>query len=626
MTTETGTELQGAVKTRDRVTIRFAGDSGDGMQLTGTQFTRTTAVYGNDLATLPDYPAEIRAPTGSLPGVSGFQLSFSSNDIHTPGDNPDALVAMNPAALKTNLGDLVPGGLLIVDEGEFNATNLRKAGYERNPLEDGSLTPYRLLRLDITKNNATALEGLDLGAKERFRSRNFYALGLVLWLFSRPLDTVVRWTEERFRRNPLVLDANLRALRAGNAFGETCELVHERYEVPPATVAPGAYRHISGNEATALGFVAASQLAGLPLFYASYPITPASDVLHELARHKNFGIKTMQAEDEISAVCAAIGAAYAGHMALTGTSGPGLALKSEGLNLAVMAELPLVVLDVQRAGPSTGMPTKTEQADLLQAMYGRNGDSPVVVIAPATPGDCFGTAIEAFRIALKYMVPVVMLSDGYLANGSEPWRIPDLAGIPPIEYHYAEAGVDEHAYHRNPVTLARPWAVPGLAGFEHRVGGLEKSYETGDINYDPGNHHQMTLMRAERVARVVADVPDVDVTGPERGDLLLLGWGGAYGAITSASERARAEGKAVASAHLRHLNPFPANLGEVLSRYDKVLIPELNNGQLSVLIRACYLVDAIPFNKIAGQPFKISEISGKIDEVLGVSGAYELEF
>ncbi len=626
MTTETETELQGVVKTRDRVTIRFAGDSGDGMQLTGTQFTRTTAVYGNDLATLPDYPAEIRAPTGSLPGVSGFQLSFSSNDIHTPGDNPDALVAMNPAALKTNLGDLVPGGLLIVDEGEFNSTNLRKAGYELSPLEDGSLTPYRLMRLDITKSNATALEGLDLGARERFRSRNFYALGLVLWLFNRPLDTVVRWTEERFQRNPLVLEANLRALRAGNAFGETSELVHERYEVPPATVAPGTYRHINGNEATALGFVAASQLAGLPLFYASYPITPASDVLHELARHKNFGIKTMQAEDEISAVCAAIGASYAGHMALTGTSGPGLALKSEGLNLAVMAELPLVVLDVQRAGPSTGMPTKTEQADLLQAMYGRNGDSPVVLIAPATPGDCFGMAIEAFRIALKYMVPVVMLSDGYLANGSEPWRIPDIAAIPPIEYHYAEAGVDEHAYQRDPVTQARPWAVPGLAGFEHRVGGLEKSYETGDINYDPGNHHQMTLMRAERVARVIVDVPDVEVTGPDRGDLLLLGWGGVYGAIASARERALAEGKAVASAHLRHLNPFPANLGEVLSRYDKVLIPELNNGQLSVLIRARYLVDAIPFNKIAGQPFKISEISGKIDEVLGLSGPYEFEF
>ena len=616
---------RGAVTTLDRVTIRFAGDSGDGMQLTGTQFTRTTAVYGNDLATLPDYPAEIRAPTGSLPGVSGFQLSFSSDDIHTPGDNPDALVAMNPAALKTNLGELVPGGLLIVDEGEFNATNLRKAGYEANPLEDGSLAPWRLLRLDITHNNANALEGLDLGAKERFRSRNFYALGLVLWLFNRPLDTVERWTEERFRRNPLVLDANLRALRAGNAFGETAELVHERYEVPPATVPPGVYRHISGNEALALGFVAASRLAGLPLFYASYPITPASDVLHELARHKNFGVKTMQAEDEIGAVCAAIGAAYGGHMALTGTSGPGLALKSEALNLAVMAELPLVVLDVQRAGPSTGMPTKTEQSDLLQAMYGRNGDSPVAIIAPATPGDCFGMAIEAFRIALTYMVPVIILSDGYLANGSEPWRIPELADIPPIERRYATPGVEAHAYQRDPKTLARPWAVPGQSGFEHRVGGLEKSYETGDINYDPANHHRMTLTRAERVARAVAGVPDLETAGPERGDLLLLGWGGTYGAIASAGERARAEGKSVATAHLRHLNPFPANLGEVLARYDRVLIPELNNGQLSVLVRARYLVDAVPFNKIAGQPFKIAEISGKIDEVLGLSGPYELE-
>ena len=625
MTIDAESQPRGAVTTLDRVTIRFAGDSGDGMQLTGTQFTRTTAVYGNDLATLPDYPAEIRAPTGSLPGVSGFQLSFSSDDIHTPGDNPDALVAMNPAALRTNLGDLVPGGLLIVDEGEFNATNLRKAGYDANPLDDGSLAPWRLLRLDITGNNAAALDGLDLGAKERFRSRNFYALGLVLWLFNRPLDTVERWTEERFRRNPVVLDANLRALHAGNAFGETAELVHERYEVPPATVPPGTYRHISGNEALALGFVAASRLAGLPLFYASYPITPASDVLHELARHKNFGVKTMQAEDEIGAVCAAIGAAYGGHMALTGTSGPGLALKSEALNLAVMAELPLVVLDVQRAGPSTGMPTKTEQPDLLQATYGRNGDSPVAIVAPSTPGDCFGMAIEAFRIALTYMVPVIILSDGYLANGSEPWRIPDLADIPPIERRYAAPGADAHAYQRDPETLARPWAVPGQSGFEHRVGGLEKSYETGDINYDPANHHRMTLTRAERVARAVAGVPDLETAGPERGDLLLLGWGGTYGAIASAGERARAEGKSVATAHLRHLNPFPANLGEVLARYDRVLVPELNNGQLSVLVRARYLVDAIPFNKIAGQPFKIAEIAGKIDEVLGLSGPYELE-
>ena len=626
MTTETEAEPRQSVQTRDRVTIRFAGDSGDGMQLTGTQFTRTTAVYGNDLATLPDYPAEIRAPAGSLPGVSGFQLSFSSNDIHTPGDNPDALVAMNPAALKTNLGDLVPGGLLIVDEGEFNPTNLRKAGYEINPLDDGSLTPYRLLRIDITKNNETALEGLDLGAKQRFQSRNFYALGLVLWLFSRPTDTAERWATEKFQRNPDVLEANLRALRAGNAFGETSELVHERYEVPPAKVEPGIYRHISGNEATALGFVAASQLAGLPLFYASYPITPASDVLHELARHKNFGIKTMQAEDEISAVCAAIGASYAGQLALTGTSGPGLALKSEGLNLAVMAELPLVILDVQRAGPSTGMPTKTEQSDLLQAMYGRNGDSPVALLAPMTPGDCFWMAIEAYRIALKYMVPVILLSDGYLANGSEPWLVPDVSSIPPIETHYAEATDDFHPYLRDPVTLARPWAIPGQAGLEHRVGGLEKSYDTGDINYEPGNHHKMTLTRAARVAGIVADVPDLEVTGPETGDVLLLGWGGTYGAIRSAGERARGEGKAVASAQVRHLNPFPANLGEVLSRYSHVVVPELNNGQLSTLVRAQFLVDAIPFNKIAGQPFKISEIAGKIDEVLGLSGPFAFDF
>ena len=438
MTTEAASQTEQAVQLRDRVTIRFVGDSGDGMQLTGTQFTRTTAVYGNDLATLPDFPAEIRAPTGSLPGVSGFQLSFSSNDIYTPGDNPDALIAMNPAALRTNVGDLREGGLLIVDEDEFSQQNLRKAGYDANPLEDGSLSAYQVVRVNITRNNEAALEDLTgLGAKQRFQSRNFYALGLVLWLFSRPLDTTIRWATERFRRNPDVLEANLRALRAGHAFGETTEQFHQRYEVPPAAVAPGTYRHISGNEATALGFVAASQLAGLPLLYASYPITPASDVLHELAKHRNYGVKTVQAEDEIAAICAAIGAAYGGHLGLTGTSGPGLALKSEALNLAVMTELPLVVLDVQRAGPSTGMPTKTEQSDLLQAMFGRNGDSPVVVLAPATPGECFFMAIEAFRIALKYMVPVVFLSDGYLANGSEPWRLPAIDDLPPIAYQYA---------------------------------------------------------------------------------------------------------------------------------------------------------------------------------------------
>lgn len=627
MTTETELKPEHIVEELDRVTIRFAGDSGDGMQLTGTQFTRTAAVFGNDLATLPDFPAEIRAPTGSLPGVSGFQLSFSSTDIHTPGDRPDVLVAMNPAALKTNIGDLRPGGLLIVDEDEFNAVNLKKAAYATNPLEDGSLSQYQVVPIAITRFNELALEGLPLNAKDKFRSRNFYALGLILWLYGRSMETTIKWATEQFKRRPDILDANLRALRAGYNFGETTELFRVQYRVPPAKVEPGTYRHISGNEATALGCVAASVLSGLPLFYGSYPITPASDVLHELSKLKAFGVKTFQAEDEIAAIGAAIGAAYGGHLGLTGTSGPGLALKSEALNLAVMTELPLVVIDVQRAGPSTGMPTKTEQADLLQAMFGRNGDSYVAIVAPCTPSDCFLMAIEAFRIALKYMVPVIFLSDGYLGNGSEPWRIPDIASLPRIEWKYAaERDGEFNPYERDPKTLARPWAVPGQKGLTHRIGGLEKSGQTGDISYDPRNHHEMTLARKARVDRIVQDIPDLGVTGPETGDLLVLGWGGTYGAITSATENARKRGLSVASAHLRYLNPFPGNLEAVLRRYKKVLIPELNTGQLALLIRGRFLVDAIPFNKISGQPFKIAEIEGKIDEVLGLRGPYTIEF
>ncbi|MBI5948394.1 MAG: 2-oxoacid:acceptor oxidoreductase subunit alpha [Chloroflexi bacterium] len=627
MTTESPARTERAVESLERVTIRFAGDSGDGMQLTGTQFTKTSAVFGNDLATFPDIPAEIRAPTGSLPGVSGFQLSFASTDIRTPGDSPDVLVAMNPAALKVNIGDLRPGGLLIVDEDEFNPTNLKKAAYAVNPLEDGSLAGFQVVRINITRQNELALEGSPLNAKDKFRSRNFYALGLILWLYGRSMDTTVKWANEQFRRRPDVLEANLNALRAGYNFGETTELFHHRYEVAPATVAPGLYRHVSGNEATAMGFVAASVLSGLPLFYGSYPITPASDILHELSKMKNFGIKTFQAEDEIAAIGSAIGAAYGGHLGLTGTSGPGLALKSEALNLAVMTELPLVVVDVQRAGPSTGMPTKTEQSDLLQAMYGRNGDSSVCIIAPATPADCFFMAIEAFRIALKYMVPVIFLSDGYIGNGSEPWRIPDVDDLPRIEHSYAAKQEGEfNPYKRDPMTLARPWAVPGQAGFEHRIGGIEKSGQSGDISYDPQNHHTMTLARAERVARIVQDIPPLEVLGPKSGDLLVLGWGGTHGALTSAAENARKQGKSVASAHLRYLNPFPANLGEVLSNYKKVLIPELNTGQLSMLIRAKFLVDAAGFNKIAGQPFKITEVEGKIDEMLGLTGPYNLKF
>lgn len=626
MTTETRLPAEHIVEELDRVTIRFAGDSGDGMQLTGTQFTKTTAVFGNDLATLPDYPAEIRAPTGSLPGVSGFQLSFSSSDIRTPGDQPDVLVAMNPAALKTNVGDLRNGGLLIVDVDEFNSTNLKKAAYASNPLEDGSLAKYQVVPIDITRQNELALEGSPLNAKDKFRSRNFYALGIILWLYDRSMDTTVRWATEQFKRRPEILDANLKALRAGYNFGETTELFHVRYEVPPAKVARGKYRHISGNEATALGFIAASVQSGLPLFYGSYPITPASDVLHELSKHKNFGIKTFQAEDEIAAIGAAIGAAYGGHLALTGTSGPGLALKSEALNLAVMTELPLVVIDVQRAGPSTGMPTKTEQSDLLQAMFGRNGDSPVAIIAPATPSECFMMAIEAFRLALKYMVPVIFMSDGYLGNGSEPWRIPEMSELPKVEYHYATDDGNFSPYRRDPKTLARPWAVPGQKNLEHRIGGIEKSAATGDISYDPRNHHMMTLARAERVARIVNDIPPLEVNGPTGGDLLLLGWGGTYGAITTAAEAARKRGLSVSSAHLRYLNPFPANLGEVLAGFKKVMIPELNTGQLSLLIRGKYLVDATGFNKISGQPFKISELEGKIDELLGLRGPYTFDF
>lgn len=626
MTTETQSPPTRVVEELDRVTIRFAGDSGDGMQLTGTQFTKTAAVFGNDLATLPDYPAEIRAPTGSLPGVSGFQISFSSSDIRTPGDQPDVLVAMNPAALKTNLGDLRAGGLLIVDEDEFNAANLKKAAYTANPLEDGSLSRYKVFPIRITRQNELALEGMPLNAQGKFKSRNFYALGLILWLYGRSMDTTIKWATERFGRSPETLEANLRALKAGHAFGETAEMFHVSYEVPPAEVAPGTYRHISGNEATALGFLAASVLSDLPLFYGSYPITPASDILHELSKLRNFGVKTFQAEDEIAAIGSAIGASYGGHLALTGTSGPGLALKSEALNLAVMTELPLVLVDVQRAGPSTGMPTKTEQSDLLQAMFGRNGDSPVVIVAPSTPSDCFFMAIEAFRLALKYMVPVIYLSDGYLGNGSEPWRIPKMEELPKLEWHYADPQAEFSPYRRDPKTLARPWAVPGQKGLEHRIGGIEKSGATGNISYDPRNHHEMTKARAARVAAVVQDVPPLEVSGPAHGDLLVLGWGGTYGAITSAAEQARRQGKSVASAHLRYLNPFPANLGEVLGNYRQVLIAELNNGQLSLLVRGKFLVDAVSFNKISGQPFKIAEIVAKIDSMLGLRGPYDVEF
>ena len=600
----------------DRVTIRFAGDSGDGMQLTGSQFTRTAAVFGNDVSTQPDFPAEIRAPAGSLPGVSGFQLSFSSADIFTPGDQPDVLVAMNPAALRTNQGDLPAGGALIVNEDAFTPANLSKAGYESNPLRDGSLKAYNVFEIPIGTLNARALEGLEMTSKQVDLTKNFFALGLMFWLYERSMEPTIAWIDDKFAKRPVIAEGNKRALKAGYAFGETTELFHTQYRVAPARLAPGTYRNITGNEATALGFVTAAHLAGRPLFYGSYPITPASDILHSLSSYKQFGVKTFQAEDEIAAIGAAIGASYGGALGLTGTSGPGLALKSEALNLAVMVELPLVVVNVQRAGPSTGMPTKTEQADLLQAVFGRNGDSPVPVVAPATPGECFDMAIEAWRIALRHMTPVIYLSDGFLATGAEPWRIPDLADLPDLTVANAADPATFQPYTRDPETLARPWAVPGTPGLEHRIGGLEKADITGNVSYDPENHHRMTMLRMEKVARVAATIPPLEVSGPASGDLLLLGWGSTFGALHSAALRLQAEGRSVAHAHLRHLNPFPANTGEVLGNYRRVLVPEINTGQLRLLLRARYLLPIEGYHKVRGKPFKISEIEDQASALL----------
>jgi 2-oxoglutarate ferredoxin oxidoreductase subunit alpha len=600
----------------DRVTIRFAGDSGDGMQLTGTQFTRTAAVFGNDISTLPDFPAEIRAPAGSLPGVSGFQLSFSSSDIHTPGDQPDVLVAMNPAALKTNVGDLPAGGALIVNVDAFTAANLNKAGYVANPLDDGSLKAFTVFEIPISTLNAGALAGLEMTNRQIDQTKNFFALGIMFWLYERSMEPTLSWIEEKFSKRPVVIEANRRALKAGYAFGETTEIFHTHYRVKPARLAPGHYRNITGNEAAALGFVAASRLADRPLFYGSYPITPASDILHQLSGYKNFGVRTFQAEDEIAAIGAAIGASYGGAMGMTATSGPGIALKSEAMGLAVMVELPLVVADIQRAGPSTGMPTKTEQADLLQVLFGRNSDSPMPVVAPSTPADCFSTAIEAWRIALKYMTPVVYLSDAFLATGSEPWRLPDVADLPDIRVGNATDRAMFHPYDRDPVTLARPWAVPGTPGLEHRVGGLEKADITGNVSYDPDNHERMQLLRAAKVAGIANDIPEVEPFGPEKGELLIVGWGSTYGAIRSAVERLLAEGQSVAHVHLRHLNPFPRNLGDVLGRFRHVLVPEVNLGQLLMLLRARYLVDAVGYDRVRGKPFRISEIHGRAEEML----------
>jgi 2-oxoglutarate ferredoxin oxidoreductase subunit alpha len=600
------------------VTIRFAGDSGDGMQLTGTQFTNTSAVVGNDISTLPDFPAEIRAPAGSLPGVSGFQLNFSSHDIRTPGDQPNVLVAMNPAALKVNLPDLEDGGILIINTDAFNENNLKKAGYTVNPLDDGSLQHYRVFKVPITTVNRAALrDEVKLPNKEIDRCKNFWALGLMYWLYDRPIEPTEQWIGDKFKKNAEVAKANSTALKAGFAYAEAAEIFTTHYRVKRAAIAPGKYRKITGNEATALGFVAASVLAERPLFYASYPITPASDILHELSLRKNFGVKTFQAEDEIAAVCAAIGASFAGNLGLTGTSGPGLALKSEAIGLAVMTELPLVIIDVQRGGPSTGLPTKTEQADLLQAMFGRNGECPVAIVAPATPSDCFQMAIEAFRIATRHMIPVIYLSDGYLGNGAEPWRLPAIDEMPSFKVRLREGNGSSafNPYERDPDTLARPWAVPGTPDLEHRIGGLEKQDITGNVSYDPENHMHMVLTRAEKVAAIAEDIPEIEIFGEPRGRVLVVGWGSTYGAITSAVEEVQKRGESVSSIHLRHLNPFPKNLGEIMERFDRVLVPELNMGQLAMLLRARFLVPAISFPKVKGKPFKISEIVSKIEEV-----------
>jgi 2-oxoglutarate ferredoxin oxidoreductase subunit alpha len=599
-------------------TVRFCGDSGDGMQLAGTQFTNTSALAGNDVATFPDFPAEIRAPRGTKAGVSGFQIHFASEEIFTPGDQVDALVAMNPAALVTNLQDLVPGGILILNSEAFDDKGLKQAGYATNPIEDGSLEGYQLFSVDMTKLTRLSVESLNLGVKESDRCRNFYAMGLVFWLYDRSMEPTLRYIEDKFGKRPEIAEANRRALTAGFNYGETTDALHSQYRVAPAKLKPGQYRNITGNQALAIGLVAAAKLSNKELFLGSYPITPASDILHDLSRHKNFGVRTFQAEDEIAAVTSTIGAAFGGAMAITTSSGPGIALKGEGMGLAVMTELPMIIINVQRGGPSTGLPTKTEQADLMQAMYGRNGECPMPIIACRSPADCFDVAIEAWRIAVRFMTPVMLLSDGYIANGAEPWRIPKVDALPTLEIRHPsglENGHEFHPYERNE-RLSRPWALPGTPGLMHRIGGLEKQDITGNVSYDPMNHQHMVDTRAAKVAAVAMDVPPQEVDGPETGDVLVLSWGGTYGACATAVTRARQLGTSVAHAHLRYLNPFPRNLGEIVKRYKKVLVPELNKGQLLVLVRHKFLVDAIGLNKVQGKPFTVAEIVNKIQELV----------
>ncbi|MFD4541374.1 2-oxoacid:acceptor oxidoreductase subunit alpha [Streptomyces bauhiniae] len=612
------------VRRLDRVIIRFAGDSGDGMQLTGDRFTSQTASFGNDLSTLPNFPAEIRAPAGTLPGVSSFQLHFADHDILTPGDAPNVLVAMNPAALKANVGDLPRGAEIIVNTDEFTKRALQKVGYADSPLDDGSLDGYHLHPVPLTTLTVEALKEFALSRKEAERSKNMFALGLLSWMYHRPTEATEKFLTTKFAKKPDIAAANVAAFRAGWNFGETTEDFAVSYEVAPAARAfpPGVYRNISGNLALAYGLITASRQADLPLFLGSYPITPASDILHELSKHKNFGVRTFQAEDEIAGIGAALGAAFGGSLAVTTTSGPGVALKSETIGLAVSLELPLLVIDIQRGGPSTGLPTKTEQADLLQAMYGRNGEAPVPVVAPRTPADCFDAALEAARIAVTYRTPVFLLSDGYLANGSEPWRVPDLDELPDLQVQFAqgpnhtlEDGTEVFwPYKRDPHTLARPWAVPGTPGLEHRIGGIEKQDGTGNISYDPANHDLMVRTRQAKIDGI--DVPDIEVDDPDGARTLVLGWGSTYGPVTAAVRRLRAAGESVAQAHLRHLNPFPANLGEVLKGYDKVVVPEMNLGQLAMLIRAKYLVDARSFNQVNGMPFKAEQLATALKEAI----------
>jgi 2-oxoglutarate ferredoxin oxidoreductase subunit alpha len=606
----------------DSITIRFAGDSGDGMQLTGTQFSNTAAVFGNDISTLPDFPAEIRAPAGTLAGVSGFQVNFSSEDILTPGDEPQVLVAMNPAALKSNLADLMRGGTIIVNTDAFTSGNLRKAGYESNPLEDNSLQGYQVHKLPITTLNRSALADIEgLTTKDIDRCKNFFALGLTFWVYDRPLETSLEFIDRKFSKRPVIARANKESLQAGYSVGHNIEAFQTRYRIKPAHLMPGIYRKITGNEAIAMGLVTAAQKAGKPLFYGSYPITPASDILHNLSALKNFDVRTFQAEDEIAAMGSTIGAAFGGAFAVTGTSGPGVALKSEAINLAMMLELPMVIINVQRGGPSTGLPTKTEQSDLLQAMFGRNGESPIPVIAPATPSNCFDMAIEAFRLAVHATTPVFVLSDGYLGNSAEPWLMPNPDDIPPIPVSHPSAGSNGSEkflpYQRDPETMARPWAIPGTPGLEHRLGGLAKQPETGNVSYNPAENEQMTAERAEKIARLAEVIPEQIVRGPAEGDLLVLSWGSTFGAVRSAVLRLQRKGNAVSHAHIRYLNPFPRNLGEILDRFDRILVPEMNRGQLIMLLRGRYGThDFRPFSKVQGRPFTINEIEAKIEELL----------